>query len=366
MSWNPENPYNDLPLLPPPGVDLETQSVLKAVTEARASIARLDQATDLMPNPSVLINTIPLLEAQASSEIENIVTTTDALFKAASQDNDGSADPAVKETLRYRSALRSGFESMDSRALTTQTAIEVCSGIKGIDMEVRKIPGTRIMNPSTKEIIYAPPEGYGIITDKLRNWESFIHADDGLDPIVKMAVAHYQFEAIHPFFDGNGRTGRVLNILLLQNAGLLKTPVLYMSRYIIQNKNDYYSLLNGVTVSGRWHDWILYMVEAVRQSAQSTIRKILAIRDLQRDFQVQYQDVTHGMRDVNFLNVLFAQPYSRIANVVEACQVSRQTASTWLDSLVQVGVLVDMRAGRDRLFLNPGYLELLARSENLE
>lgn len=362
MAWNPQQPYNHLPLLPP-AANLDTVSVLKAVTEARVALARLDQATDLMPNPSVLINTIPLLEAQASSEIENIVTTTDALFKAASRAETEHADPAIKETLRYRSALRSGFESLRSRALTVRTAMEVCSQIKGVEMGVRTLPGTRIANAATGEIIYAPPEGADIINSKLSNWEQFIHADDGLDPIVRMAVSHYQFEAIHPFGDGNGRTGRIINILVLHNAGLLRLPVLYLSRYIIASKNDYYSLLNDVTAHGEWERWILYLVEAVRQSAQSTTGKIMAIRELQQAFQPEYQHVTPGMRDVNFVNMLFSQPYCRIGNIVAACGVSRQTASGWLDALVKAGVLDRVHAGRDRLFLNHAYLDLLARAE---
>ncbi len=362
-NWHPEEPYNDLPGLPPDLSAVETPRVLKAVTEARVALARLDQAADLMPNPSVLINTIPLLEAQASSEIENIVTTTDSLFKA-SQITDGEPDPAVKETLRYRAALRSGFENMQSRALTVRTVIDVCSEIKGIDMDVRKLPGTRIANPATGAIIYSPPEGADVIREKLGDWEQFIHAEgDGLDPIVRMAIAHYQFEAIHPFTDGNGRTGRVINILILHDAGLLRLPILYLSRYIIANKNDYYTLLNNVTAESAWEPWTMYMIEAVRQSAESTTAKILAIRDLQNDFQDRFQRVTHGMSNVNFLNVLFSQPYSRIGNVIEDCGVTRPTASSWLDALVDEGVLVKIQVGRERLFLNHEYLELLARAE---
>lgn len=365
MSWSPEVPYQDLPSLPPKGVELESKRVLKAVTEARAEVARLDQATALMPNPLALVNTIPLLEAQASSEIENIVTTTDALFQAASLDEATSIDPAVKETLRYRTALRSGFESMQSRSLSAGTAVEICSGIIGIEMGLRSLPGTRIANPLTEEIVYSPPEGQGIIAEKLSDWEKFIHADDELDPIVKMAVAHYQFEAIHPFADGNGRTGRILNILMLNYFGLLQAPILYLSRCILKNKNDYYRLLGEVTSAGSWEEWVLFMAEAVRRSAQSTTKKILAIHDLQETFRTQYYDLSNGLRDANFLAVLFTQPYVRIANVVQACHVSRQTASIWLDGLVRSGVLSDLRLGRDRLFVNTRYLNVLSRSEDI-
>lgn len=366
MTWKSDIPYQELPLLPPSGVELETKKVLKAVTEARAELARLDQATALMPDPTVLINAIPLLEAQASSEIENIVTTTDALFEAASGSDDNYFDPAVKETLRYRTALKFGFESLLEKPLSTATAKQICSGIKGVDMDLRSVPGTRIANPDTEEIIYSPPEGRDVLIEKLNNWEKFVHAEDGLDPLVTMAVAHYQFEAIHPFADGNGRTGRILNILLLHQAGLLQLPVLYISRYIIKHKNDYYRLLREVTSEGNWEDWVIYMVEAVRLSAQSTVHKIRAIHELQESFKINYEDVTKGMRDSRFLDTLFNQPYVRIGNVVDECGVSRQTASGWLDALAQAGVLRDVKRGRDRLFVNTQYLKLLTRTEPVD
>jgi Fic family protein len=316
-----------------------------------------------MPDPSVLINTIPLLEAQASSEIENIVTTTDALFRFA-RINDDAADPAVKETLRYRSALRAGYESTTARALTVGTAIDVCTRIRGVEMGVRDVPGTRIVNPSTREIIYSPPEGRDVIEAKLAAWESFIHSPHGLDPIVRMALAHYQFEAIHPFADGNGRTGRILNILMLVEAGLLQTPLLYLSRHIIDQKHDYYRLLAGVTARGAWEDWVLFMIEAVRSSAVDTLAKIDAISELTSRFAAEAVDVTPGMRHAGFLSVLFAQPYVRIGDVVNECGVSRPTAAAWLNALVAAGMLADMKIGRDRLFLNAAYLDLLAKRDH--
>ena len=362
MTWEPNTPFNDLPALPPSGVELEDQQVLKAAVEARVAVARLDEATDLIPNPSVLINTIPLLEAQASSEIENIVTTTDALFQAAQLDG-GHSDPATKETLRYRSALKLGFEQLEDRPLTANTAADICSAIRGLRVDVRSQPGTRIANPGTGEIVYSPPEGSDVIRDKLADWERFIHSDNKLDPLVTMAVAHSQFEAIHPFSDGNGRTGRILNILILHDAGLLRQPVLYLSRYIIKHKNDYYDLLNKVTAQGAWREWVLYMLEAVQQSALSTTSKVRAIRSLQEAFVDEFEDVTPGMNNARFADVLFTQPYARIANVVEACKVSRQTAAAWLDALAAQRALTKIQVGRDRLFVNENYLELLKRTE---
>lgn len=358
VHWSPEVPFNDLPDLPP-AAQVETTTVLKAVTEARVAVAELDRASRAMPDPSVLINTIPLLEAQASSEIENIVTTTDALFRFAQIDDD-SADAAVKETLRYRSALRSGFDAMTSRALTVATAVEVCSRIKGIDMGVRSLPGTRIANPVTGRVIYSPPEGRHVIEAKLGAWESFLHSSPDLDPVVRMALAHYQFEAIHPFADGNGRTGRILNILLLVEAGVLRSPILYLSRYIIDHKDDYYRLLADVTQTGAWEPWVLYMIEAVRSSATSTLATIDAMTDLQEQFAEQAAGLTPGIRHAGFLSVLFAQPYTRIGDVMERCAVSRPTATGWLNDLLAAGMLTDVKVGRDRLFLNTAYLDLLS------
>lgn len=360
MSWSPEVPFNDLPALPPGGVDLEPKVVLKAAIEARTALATLAQAGQLLPNPNILIHAVPLLEAQASSEIENIVTTADELFKHLDSD---SGDHATKEALRYRSALFAGIESIRHRPLSTATAVHVCSVLQGREMDIRSMPGTRIANPATRQIIYAPPEGAGLIREKLADWERFLHRDDGLDPLVRMAVAHYQFEAIHPFHDGNGRTGRVLNILMLIQAGLLNNPILYLSRAIIARKNDYYRLLRTVTAEGAWTEWIVFMLEAVRESATSTIRKIDSIRGCQDDIAERARMATPGGRDARFLEVLFEQPYCRIGAVVERCEVSRQTASSWLHSLVDAGLLSDVKVGREVLFVNHQLLDVLIRPE---
>src|SRR6266568_4553316 len=280
-NWSPEVPFNELPL-PPTVEELETKAVLKASIGANVALAQLDQAVVSIPNPTVLINTIPLLEAQASSEIENIVTTTDALFRHL--EDDAGADPATRETLRYRTALRVGFEMTLDRGLTAATAALVCSTIKNREMKVRVMPGTRIGNTATGTIAYSPPEGRDLIIEKLSEWERFIHADDGMDTLVRMAVAHYQFEAIHPFSDGNGRTGRILNMLMLVKAGLLRLPVLYLSRYIIDSKQDYYRLLRSVTAEGSWEEWILYILTGIEQTSRATLRKVDDIRSLQDEF----------------------------------------------------------------------------------
>lgn len=360
MTWHPSEPYSGLPLLPP-GTDVETRAVLKATVLARAAIAALDQAVQRIPNPAVLINTIPILEAQASSEIENIVTTADELFRFAI-DESAASDPATKETLRYRSALFQGYEAVQSRPLTVNTAIAICSMIKRRDMNVRRLLGTYIGNPSTGAAIYTPPAGEGVIRDKLSNWEAFIHSDNDLDPLVTMAIAHYQFEAIHPFEDGNGRTGRILNVLMLVEMGLLSAPILYLSRYIIENKNDYYRLLLDVTSRSAWEEWILYILEGLRQTALSTINKIDAIGDLQKETMGRIREVMTGGVNADLLLVLFEQPYCRIATVIAQCHVSRPTATSWLNTLVDAGILRDIKVGRERLFINSSYLALLTTS----
>lgn len=223
--WKPDEPYNDLP--PPPVDRLETRPVLRAAAEARGALAGLNQAVKRIPNPAILISSIPLLEAKASSEIENIVTTTDELFRHASL-KDAAADPAVKETLHYREALFAGLRGIRQRPLSANTAAEVCSSVTGHEMSLRSLPGTFIGNPVTLHPCYTPPEGKELLARKLREWEEVVHAGDELDPLVAMAAAHYQFEAIHPFTDGNGRTGRILNILMLVERGLLAEPVLYL------------------------------------------------------------------------------------------------------------------------------------------
>lgn len=362
--WSPEVPHNDL-TPPPSGEHLETRAVLKSTVAARTALAQLDQAARSMPNPSVLINTIPILEAQASSEIENIVTTTDALFQHLGDDS-RSDDPATRETLRYRTALNTGFHETVARGVTANTASAVCTQITGRSMEVRAVPGTRIANPTTGAVTYSPPEGRSLIIAKLDEWERFVHADDDLDPLVRMAAAHYQFEAIHPFLDGNGRTGRILNILLLVEAGLLAQPLLYLSRYIIDTKNAYYRLLLEVTERGAWEEWILYILDGVRQTSLSTTNKIASIRQLQASFAQRARAVTKGGSDAELLTLLFEQPYCRIGLVMERCGVSRPTATSWLTSLADADLLVDRKVGRDRLFINREFLDLLARPEQLQ
>lgn len=356
--FDPEHPYNALPNLPP-RLDIETHAILKSCIRARTAIATLREAAKLIPNQRVLINTIPLLEAQASSEIENIVTTTDRLFQYAQDVSQHQADPATKEALRYRTALYQGFRTLKQRPLTTTSAVEICRTIKGVDMDIRKVPGTALVNDATGQVIYTPPQGETLIRDLLGDWEKFIHNHEEIDPLIRMAVMHYQFEAIHPFTDGNGRTGRVLNLLFLVEKNLLDLPILYLSRYIIQNKADYYKLLLRVTSDQAWEEWILYMLKAVESTAEWTTNKIQAIKTLMdTTTETLRRDMPNGYTR-ELVELIFTQPYCRISDVVEAQIAKRVTASKLLKELVARKALIDMPVGREKVFINPRLMRLL-------
>jgi Fic family protein len=351
-------PYNDLPPLPPT-IEIETKAVLKRCASARAELAELRVAGQLIPDQMVLINTIPLLEAKDSSEIENIVTTNDALFREASEVG-SSDDPAAREAIRYRAALYRGLESLKERPLSTRTAIEICRTIKAVDLDIRRTPGTTLKNTFTGEVIYTPPEGEGVIRDLLANWERFLNEATDLDPLVRMGVLHYQFEAIHPFPDGNGRTGRILNILCLIQDGLLDVPTLYMSRHIVRTKGEYYRLLSRVTEAGEWEPWLLYVLTAVEQSCRWTNQRIRAIRALMDHTAAHMQRLAPKIHSRELAELIFRQPYNRIANLVDAGVVKRQAASTYLKELVRIGILAEEKVGRQKVFLHRKYLDLMS------
>lgn len=359
MPFRPDRPYNDLPALPP-RQDVETKTVLKACIAARAALAELRVSGQLIPNQAVLINSIPLLEAQASSEIENIVTTTDRLFRFANDEAGNQADPATKEALRYRTALSDGFQSLRKRPVSTSTAIAVCRTIKGVDLDIRATPGTALMNEATGAVIYTPPEGQNLLRDKLANWERYIHEAEDIDPLIRLAVMHYQFEAIHPFTDGNDRTGRVLNLLYLVDKGLLDIPVLYLSRYIIGNKRAYYDRLLAVTTDEEWEDWILYMLQAVRETADWSTARIRAIRDLLDQTAERIRRDLPKIYSRELVEVIFVNPYCRIGDLVSAGIAKRQAASVYLKTLTEQGLLQEMKAGRENLYINPALLALVS------
>ena len=356
MKCNPRLPYNELPTLPPKQ-ELETVRVLKQCIRSRTQLAELEQAANFLPNKSLLINVLPLLEAQASSEIENIVTTTDRLFRSSLLDQ--SPDAATKEALNYRAALHQGYQSLTERPICTATAERVCSVIKSRSMTIRKEAGTAPGSTISGDTIYTPPVGESVIREMLSNWENFINQTTELDPLVVMAVAHYQFEAIHPFSDGNGRAGRVLNLLYLVQAGILSSPILYHSRGIIRRKDDYYDLLRTVTFDQDWEAWILFILEVLEESAEWTNQKIRSIREYREEVKRDLKIKVPKIYSNELLDVLFEQPYCQIADLVSAGIAKRQSASVYLKKLVEIGLLAEERVGRSALFIHENYRNLL-------
>ena len=357
-----DRPYNDLPLLPP-RAEIETKEVLKRCIGARTALGRLRTAGQLIPNQTVLAS-IPVLEARGSSEIENIVTTNDALFREARLVGEAS-DAATKETHRYRTALFDGYVALRNLPISTRLAVDICRKIKAIELDVRSTPGTALRNVGTGEVVYTPPEGLDRLRELLANWEHYVNEPSDLDPVIKMAVQHYQFEAIHPFIDGNGRTGRILNILCLIQDELLDLPTLYLSRHILANRAEYYKLLGEVTTKGNWVPWILYMLEAVEMTALWTDQKIRAIRQMMDAATELVRVSAPNIYSRELIELIFSQPYCRIGDVVEGGIAKRQVASNQLKGLARLGVLKEYKHGREKLFIHWNYADLLDSEANI-
>ena len=355
---NPTKPYNDLPLLPP-SADIETRKVLKLAIESNKALAELNFASKMLPEPTVLINTIPLKEAQASSEIENIVTTSDELFRASFVSSE-DVSQAVKETLRYRQALKAGYDILSAKPISTNMICEICSIIKDRDMDIRKTTGTTIRNVSTGEVLYTPPEGEAVIRNLLSDWEKFLNTNTDFDPLIKLAILHYQFESIHPFSDGNGRTGRILNMLYLIQEGLLAYPILYLSGYIIKHKANYYNLLREVTIKQDWENWICYILEGIREASVETVKRIESISVLMKRTYENIKTADSYMPAKEINDIIFAQPYCRVKNIVDSGIAKRQTAMIYLKKLEDTGILESKKHGREVLFINKNFLNILA------
>ena len=357
--FDPKQPYNDLPLLPPPG-QIESPTVLKAAIEAHRRLAELKGSGNLVPNQNILLGALTIQEAQLSSEVEGIITTTDQLFRALSIDSE-SVDVHTKEVLRYRDALWHGVRRMrDGRPLSTNLLIELVQTIKQNTAGIRGELGTALANEATGQVVYTPPVGEKLIRDKLANLETFIH-DDRYDPLVSLAVAHYQLEAIHPFSDGNGRTGRIACILHLMQHHLLTEPILHLSRYIIQNKADYYRLLRGVTELQQWEPWILFMLEAIRSTAHDTLRHIRAIEQSMTAFGADARTAAPRAYSKDLVELLFNRPYCKIQFLIDAGIAKRQTASSYLREFADAGLLQPLSVGREVLYVNDRFMQLLRR-----
>jgi Fic family protein len=361
MAFDPQAPYNDLPPLPPKA-DIETREVLKRALPASRALAELKGLGGIIPNQAVLVNSLVLQEAKASSEIENIVTTNDAMYRAMAASG-GPVDPATKEVLRYREALWEGYNRVGKKArLDAALFIHLVQVIKQDNLGIRNRSGTAIGNQRTREVVYTPPDGEKVIRAKLDELVQFIHAEDGLDPLVRLALVHYQFEAIHPFFDGNGRTGRLINILFLVSKGLLDLPVLYLSKHIIDRKPDYYRRLRAVTESAEWETWILYMLDAVESTARLTRQRILDIRALlDETLDLARRKLPGRVYSKDLIELVFHQPYTKGQFVVDAKLAERKTAADYLKALEDLGVLRLEKVGKENLYLNVKLYELLSK-----
>ncbi len=357
-TYNPEEPYNNLPILPPQK-EIESPTVLKKTITASRALSELKGAITNLPNPILFIDTINLQEARASSAIENIITTQDELFKASIADKKND-NPATKEVIHYKDALWFGVEAIKKRPiLNTNLFIAVMRIIKENGSGIRNAPGTQLKNPATNKVIYTPPEGENVIREKLKNLEDFIHAQDAMDPLIKMAIIHYQFEAIHPFFDGNGRTGRIILLLYLKLTRLLDMPALYLSSYIIDHKNEYYTNLRKVTEEGNWEDWILYMLDMVEQTALKGRQQIAEIEKLMNAMRIEIQEKLPRIYSKDLMEQLFRLPYTKRNQLEKAGLGNLKTVGNYLKDLESNGFLKSEQVGKEKLYLNFRLLEVL-------
>ncbi len=344
----------------PIGKDIETKKVLKKLVFAHRALAELKGVVTSIPNESILINTLGLQEAKDSSAIENIITTHDDIYKSE-LNLDGFKSLNAKEVQNYISALKKGFALiLKNKLLTNNDIIAIQSELEKNTAGFRKVPGTALKNAATGETVYTPPQEYAVIVELMKNLEQFINDDSisDFDPLVKMAIIHYQFESIHPFYDGNGRTGRIINVLYLVMKDLLNLPVLYLSRYIILNKGDYYKLLQEVRKTDNWENWLIFMIDGVEQISKQTIILIGKIRELIFEYKHLLRD-NYKFYSQDLLNNLFKHPYTKIEFIERDLGVSRITAAKYLNKLVKDGLLVKKKLGTGNYYINERLMNLL-------
>lgn len=358
------HPMQDFPL--PDSENLESRIVLKKTAEAHRYLAELKGIAATIPNEAILISTLSLQEAKDSSEIENIITTHDEIYKA-NLFTEAMVNPAAKEVQDYAFALRQGFHTVAKQdVIRLNDILEVQQHIEKNRAGLRKVPGTDLRNAQTGDLIYTPPQDANEIKRLMDNLIVYINSDDicDLDPLIKMALIHHQFESIHPFYDGNGRTGRILNILYLVAKNLLGLPVLYLSRYFIQNKKDYYTQLQQVRETGNWEPWILYMLNGLVETAQATIILITDIKQLMQTYKNRMRDELPKIYRQELLNNLFNHPYTKIDFVMSDLRVSRLTATRHLEQLVENNFLVKERIGRSNYYINKPLCSLLIKQSS--
>ena len=345
----------------PLNIELETKPILKKLTKAHQALAELKGVSGVIPNQSILISTLSLQEAKDSSAIENIITTHDELYKSDVSAKQ-FANFAAKEVYSYAAALQSGYQKVKKTGLLVNNHIlEIQQALVENSAGFRKIPGTMLKNDQTGEVVYTPPQDESQIRLLMNNLEQFIN-DDSLsdaDPLIKMAIIHHQFESIHPFYDGNGRTGRIINILYLVKHGLLNSPVLYLSRYINQNKNEYYRLLQAVRDQQEWEAWVLYILEGIEQTSRQTTRLIQGMRDLMQNYKHKMREELPKIYSQDLLNNLFRHPYTKIDFVMKELQVTRITAMKYLEELVRIGLLSKHKKWKENYYMNDALFDLL-------
>lgn len=355
-------PYLTLDKLTPNREEVETIKVLRQVSKAATALAELKGIAMTIPNQEMLVNAIVLQEAKDSSEIENIITTQDELYKALTVKNT-NITPETKEVVNYRRAIFVGFDIIQKQGfLRVNDIVTIQQELVENTAGVRSTPGTVLKNDKTGKVVYTPPQDKQEILELLSNFiVHYNQNEQDLNPLINLAILHYQFESIHPFYDGNGRTGRILNILYLILNGLIEIPILYLSSYIIQNKPEYYRLLNQTNKTGSWEDWILFMLKAVESTSIQTIDRISKIRNLLEKTLVKVQRESPKIYQKELVELLFEQPYSKIEFVVNRLKVERKAASRYLKELENIGVLKSYKVGRETLYINKELIEILKK-----
>lgn len=343
----------------PSHASLEVKAVWQNLAEAHRHLAELKGLCESLPNGAILLDTLSIQEAKDSSEIENIITTHDELY---AYDQSSSPSPAAKEVQNYIAALRVGFRDvMASGLIRMGTILRVQEEVEQNNAGFRKVPGTVLKNQTTGVTVYEPPQDAILIEKLMTDLVEFIHADDDLDPLLRMAIAHHQFESIHPFYDGNGRTGRILNLLMLQRDGLLDLPVLYLSRYITSTKNQYYQLLQSTRETRDWVNWCVYIVKGVAVTAKSEIKLVKNLRDLMQITKHRLRDELPKIYSQELLNNLFRYPYTKIEFVEKDLEISRITAAKHLDTLARSGFVEKRKIGRTNFYINHPLFALLTQ-----
>jgi Fic family protein len=354
-------PYNDLPLLPPKA-DIETKQILRKTISAGRALAQLNGTLLNLPNPTLFLDTIYLQEAKASSEVENIITTNDELYKSLVADRK-IENSATKEVLSYKEALWLGLDELKTKPfLTTNLCVKIVQCIKQNNASIRNTPGTTLSN-TQGEVIYTPPSGEQIIREKLANLEKFINEDETIDPLIKMAILHYQFEAIHPFSDGNGRTGRILLLLYLKLSGLLDTPAIFLSEYIIKNKIDYYRCLRDVTEKNEWEDYILYMLDMIEETANKGLKRLNKITVAMAETANEIKKKLPKVYSKDLIEILFRLPYTKRQHLIDENIGNLKTVGNYLIALEKNGFLKSEKLGKEKLYLNQKLLKILEDKE---